>query len=76
MSEGRCSEEWDHTASLVAMIASIFARRGKVPDVADFHPYKRREKKDAPKKHGLGVLFAIAKAKGNPKAIAAALRKE
>ena len=73
MVDGRCREAWDHTASLMLIVASIVAGKNSRPKLADFHPYMRQEQ--APKKNGMAVLFAIAKAKGNRQALAAALKR-
>lgn len=60
MADGRCRQEWDHTASLLAAIASIFAKNGSTPKPSDFHPYLRRERKSEPiKKVGVKFLKAL-----------------
>lgn len=64
MVNGRCRQEWDHTASLLVAIASLFAGKGHRPTVEDFHPYMRRERQAAtapPLKVGIDFLIAIAK---------------
>lgn len=75
MAEGRGREAWDHTAALLAAIASIFAKKGRSPKVADFHPYKQRDAKEKPlKKVGVKFLKALFIDR-DKKAIAEALRE-
>lgn len=41
MAWGRANERWNHTASLMAMLAAIHADpdSSRTPDPADFHPF-------------------------------------
>lgn len=41
MAWGRSNEQWNHTASLMALIAAIHSDpdKGPTPQPADFHPY-------------------------------------
>lgn len=41
MAWGRSNEQWNHTASLMTLLAAIHAdpNSGKKPSLADYHPY-------------------------------------
>lgn len=41
MAWGRSNEQWNHTASIMTLLASIHAdpKGGKKPSLADYHPY-------------------------------------
>lgn len=41
MAWGRTNEQWNHTSSLMALIAAIHSDpdKGSVPSAANFHPY-------------------------------------
>lgn len=41
MAWGRSNEQWNHTSSIMALIAAIHADpdKGSSPQPADFHPY-------------------------------------
>jgi len=62
MMKAKTAAEWDHTASILAMIHNVASKRKKSP--LDFHPYGRERKKGIKKK---GATLADFKA---------ALRKE
>ena len=65
MAEGRSREVWEHTSSILAMIANV--NRGKKSDrkfsPLDFDPYRAEKKREAKKqpveKVDIGVLKTV-----------------
>ena len=62
MAEARSREAWNHTATLLAMLANIHRdpKKGRVFRPSDFNPHEARKKKGIPIRAGnIGVLKQV-----------------
>lgn len=68
MSWGKSNEAWNHTASLMTLLASIHSDpdSGKKPCLADFHPYMVRPELPTAPPEFLASLAASLAGKGRP----------
>jgi hypothetical protein len=60
MAEAKSCQAWNHTASILAMIASVHRdpKKSRAPRPADFHPHLRHEKPTITKV-GINVLKQV-----------------
>jgi hypothetical protein len=65
MVESRQSTDWNHTASILAMIAAVNRdpKKGRMPRPSDFHPFLKKHGKPAEpvirKGQGFGILRQV-----------------
>jgi len=62
MAEARQLSDWNHTSSLMAMIAAVNRdpKKGRMPRPSDFHPFLKRPKPPTIRKgQGFGILQQV-----------------